>query len=150
MTNMCLKMEGGFLCAGPVFPRKSIEILAFSRYNKGMIIYRLTALVFLVTTPLASQLLVSLLRFKAPQLHPTDITWPLYALELVLVSRTLLVNSLLPHYLVAMSILSIVLCIWLLRKPLPFSYRRFGKLYWRWAFFVTLCCYVAMLVLIHL
>lgn len=115
-----------------------------------MMIYQFFALAFLIVTPIASQQLITLFKLDRKGLKFADLALPLFALEMVLVSKKFLTHSILPHYLLIMSLLSLGVCIWLLRhtRNKRFSHHRFTKLYWRLGFFVTFFVYVALLVAI--
>lgn len=121
-----------------------------SRYNRGMLIYQIFAVIFLVATPVVAQHLTSLFHLDRWGAKAPDLAFPILAVALVLVSGRFFTHNFLPHYLLALSLLAMAIILNLVIKTKSFSYRRFGKRFWRFGFFVTLAAYVLTLVLIFL
>lgn len=115
-----------------------------------MIIYQTFAVLFVLVTPIVAHYLVNLLRLGNRDIKAPDLALPLFALELILVSKKFLTHSLLPHYLLVMSGLAILIILGLLGKNATFTYHRFFKRYWRIGFFITAGSYIALLILIFL
>lgn len=111
-----------------------------------MTIYHFLAISLLVTLPALAHIILKLLPIQPKNLLVTDLTLPLYALALVLVSKSFFGNSFLPHYLVLMAVLALLLTLFVLQTSKDFSYRRWFKLFWRWGFFLTLFAYLLTLV----
>lgn len=110
-----------------------------------MMIYKLLASSLLVTIPVLARFIHAAIPLKSDKLLLTDVIWPLYAVALVLVSKRFFNNSFLPHYLLLLSVLAILISLWLMRSNGGFSYGRWGKLFWRWSFFLTLLSYLLTL-----
>lgn len=121
-----------------------------SRYNRAMIIYQTFAVLFLLVTPIVAHALVNFLQLQVWDIKGPDLALPLFALELVLVSKKFLSYSFLPHYLLLMSSLAIIIIFGLVGKNKVFTYRRFFKRYWRVGFFLTVGAYLATLIFIFL
>lgn len=115
-----------------------------------MMIYKLIALAFVILTPIFSQIIISLFKLKKHGILFTDLSFPLFALEIFLVSSKFLTHSLIPYYLIALSLLAILLTIHLIRRTENFSYKRFFKFFWRIGFFLTLAFYLVLLVIIFI
>lgn len=115
-----------------------------------MMIYKLLAASLVFTLPLLAQGIHTAIPLKTKTFLVTDLTWPLYALSLVLVSKSFFGNSFLPHYLVLVAVLSIILTLWLAKASDHFSYRKWFKLFWRWNFFLALFAYLLTLLAIFL
>ncbi|HEK9991454.1 DUF3397 domain-containing protein [Streptococcus equi subsp. zooepidemicus] len=115
-----------------------------------MIIYKLTALAFIILTPLFSMIMISLLRLGRRGIKFPDLALPLFVFDIVIVSGKFFTHHLLPYYLIVMSLLAIVMALLLIIRIQQFSYRRFFKLFWRVGFLVTLLFYLMLVGLIFI
>ncbi|BAH80995.1 DUF3397 domain-containing protein [Streptococcus dysgalactiae subsp. dysgalactiae] len=113
-----------------------------------MMIYKLTALAFLILTPLFAMIVTSLLRLNKKGLKFPDVALFLFAIEIVLVSGKFFTHNLLPYYLIIMSLLAIVISLLLVVRTQSFSYHRFMKLFWRVGFLVTFIFYLILVIFI--
>ncbi|MFC3928040.1 DUF3397 family protein [Streptococcus caprae] len=116
-----------------------------------MTTYRIFAIVLIILTPIVAQILVSLLglrrRFRT---NMADLALPLFAYEIVLVSGKFFTHSFLFPYLIVMSILSIIIILFLLKKSKVFSFKRWLKFFWRAGFLLTFAFYIGTVVAIFL
>ena len=78
----------------------------------------------------------------------TDLSFPLFALEIALVVNKFLDSSVFFYYLICLSLLALSLTAFFLKKNHSFSYRRFGKFFWRSGFIVTFIFYIVVVILI--
>lgn len=115
-----------------------------------MLIYKLMALAFLILTPIFSYVIVSMFKLNRYGLKFPDITLPLYALEIIIVSAKFFTHSLLPYYVIIKSILAITIASLILRKGQHFSYHRFLKLFWRSGFLITAVFYLGLVILVFI
>ncbi|MCK1192156.1 DUF3397 domain-containing protein [Streptococcus uberis] len=113
-----------------------------------MITYKLIALLFIVLTPLFSQIMVKLFRLEHYGIKFPDLAFVLFALEIALVSGKFYDNNLLPYYFIVLSLLAIAISLTLVMKSQKFHYPRFFKLFWRIGFLITLFAYLVLVILI--
>ena len=104
------------------------------------------AIAFIFLTLIFSYIIVSTFHLRRFGINLADIALPLFAVEIVLVSAKFYTHSFLPHYLLAMSILSLTLAIRQIRKRKTFSFRRFFKFFWRSGFVLTFFFYLATVI----
>ncbi|MGT2808868.1 DUF3397 family protein [Streptococcus iniae] len=109
-----------------------------------MITYKLIALAFIILTPLFSHIMVSFFRLGRYGLKFPDLALVFFGLELFLVSGKFLSHSLLPHYLIMMSLLALIITLILVFKSQQFTYHRFIKLFWRIGFLITSLSYILL------
>ncbi|MGT2744631.1 DUF3397 domain-containing protein [Streptococcus phocae subsp. phocae] len=109
-----------------------------------MILYKLTALAFIILTPMVSSIFISLFKLNAKGLKFPDLALPFFALELVIVSGKFFTHNLLPYYLIVMALLAIVISLLLIIRSQEFCYPRFLKLFWRVGFLITFCFYLIL------
>ncbi|EHJ52315.1 membrane protein [Streptococcus macacae NCTC 11558] len=112
--------------------------------------YKLMALAFIFLTLVFSYIIVATFNLRRFRLNLADIALPLFAAEIVLVSAKFYTHSFLPHYLAAMSVLSLVLAIRQLQKRKAFSLKKFIKFFWRAGFILTFFFYLATVIAIFL
>lgn len=114
-------------------------------------IYKLIATALLFVIPLFSFFSTKFFQLYRLGLKFPDLAFPALAIAIILISKDFFVHSLLPHYLIVLSLLAIFVSIFLLNKqPNYFSYKAFTKLFWRTGFLVTMVFYLGMLVMIFL
>ncbi|MEX2804546.1 DUF3397 domain-containing protein [Streptococcus sp. H31] len=113
-----------------------------------MDIYKLMAAAFIILTPLFAFIIVKFFRLGKLGLKSPDLALPLFAAEIVLVSAHFFVHSLLPYYLIVMSLLAIALTFGFIHSRSSFSYRRFCKFFWRAGFILTFIFYLGLVILI--
>ncbi|EHI70101.1 DUF3397 domain-containing protein [Streptococcus ictaluri] len=115
-----------------------------------MTIYKLTAAAFILLTPLFASIMVSLFRLGKKGIKFPDLSLPLFALEIILVSGKFFTHNLLPYYLIIMSLLAIVITLLLIFRTESFHYARFYKLFWRIGFLVTSFFYLILVAFIFI
>ncbi|WP_018165366.1 DUF3397 domain-containing protein [Streptococcus henryi] len=113
-----------------------------------MEMYKFIAAAFVVLTPVFAYILINTFKLWRFGWKFPDLALPLFAIEIVIVSGKFFTHNFLPYYLIAMSTLSIVITSFLLRKNSRFSYKRFGKLFWRSGFILTFVFYLILLALV--
>ncbi|MGF0049332.1 DUF3397 family protein [Streptococcus alactolyticus] len=111
-------------------------------------IYKLFSIAFLVLTPLFSYILVTFFNLKRFGILFTDLSFPLFALEIALVAMQSLTLDVFFYYLICLSLLALILSIIFLKRYHAFSYRRFLKFFWRSGFILTAIFYVIELILV--
>lgn len=107
-----------------------------------MTIYKFLALGFIFLTLAFSYVIWAVFRLRRYGLNPLDLSLPLYAIEIVLVSGYFFTHSYLAIYAFLMALLAMIVTFHQLMKKKQFTYRRFFKLYWRLGFFVTFATYL--------
>ena len=115
-----------------------------------MMIYKLIALAFILLTPIFTYILASFFRLKHYGILFTDLAFPLFALEIALISAKFFTNSLVPYYFICLSLLAISLTVGFLVKTHSFSYRRFFKFFWRAGFILTFLFYIVMIIFVFM
>ncbi|VHL79235.1 integral membrane protein [Streptococcus pyogenes] len=113
-----------------------------------MMIYKLTALAFLIVTPLFAMIVTPLFKLNKKGFKFPDVALLLFAIEIVLVSGKFFTHNLLPYYLIIMSLLAIVISLLLVIRTQSFSYHRFMKLFWRVGFLVIVIFYLILVIFI--
>lgn len=113
-----------------------------------MMMYKLFSFSFVFLTPIFAYILVTFFKLKRFGILFTDIAFPIFAFEIGLVGNKFLGSSIFFYYLICLSLLAIILTITLLRRNHSFSYRRFGKFFWRSGFILTFLFYIIVLILI--
>ncbi|WP_261379151.1 DUF3397 domain-containing protein [Streptococcus sp. sy004] len=114
-------------------------------------IYKIVATALFVLIPLVSFLITKFCQLHRLGLKFPDLAFPALSVAAFFLSKQFFLHSLLPHYLILLSLLAIFVSFWLLNKqPNYFSYKAFFKLFWRTGFLVTLVFYLGMLVMIFL
>lgn len=114
-------------------------------------IYKIVAVALLFLIPVLSFLVTKFCQLSKLGLKFPDLAFPALGTAVFLISKEFFVHSLLPHYLILLSLLAIFVCLFLLNKqPNYFSYKDFFKLFWRTGFVVTTVFYLGMLVMIFL
>lgn len=112
--------------------------------------YKFIALLLLVLTPIFSYIIVKLFGLNRLKLLFPDVAFPLYVLEIILVSDKFLTHGLLPYLISLFSLLALTIAAFLIFKKHRFSYKRFIKLFWRVGFLVTLLFYFGLVIYIFL
>ncbi|MFS1663161.1 DUF3397 family protein [Streptococcus sp. zg-JUN1979] len=110
--------------------------------------YKLIAILLLILTPIFSSIVVKLLALDRIKLLLTDIAFPLYLLEIMLISDKFLNQAVLPYLLILLAILAISISLFLIIKHQRFSYKRFLKLFWRVGFLLSFIFYLVLIILI--
>lgn len=112
--------------------------------------YKFIALLLLVLTPIFSYIIVKLFGLNRLKLLFPDVAFPLYVLEIILVSDKFLTHGLLPYLISLFSLLALAIAAFLIFKKHRFSYKRFIKLFWRVGFLVSLLFYFGLVIYIFL
>lgn len=113
-----------------------------------MMMYKLIALAFVLLTPIFANIITQIFRLERFGLKFPDLSLPLFLWEIVIVSDKFFTHSWLPYYLIVMSLLAMILAVFLLKRSKHFSYKRFGKLFWRIGFILTFIFYLVLLAFI--
>ncbi|HFI0025850.1 TPA: DUF3397 domain-containing protein [Streptococcus suis] len=113
---------------------------------ESILFLKIAAVLFVFLTLAISIIVVKVFKLQRYGRNFADIAFPLYALEFYLISDRMYYNSLLPHLILALSLLSIGLCIFLLLRKRSFSYKRFFKIFWRSGFLLTFFMYLALVI----
>lgn len=116
-----------------------------------MIHYKILAATFILLTPLFGIAVVKLFSLDRFKINFADIALPLFIFEMFILSRNFFTYSVIPFYIIIMSLLAIVVTIGLLRDPdRLFTYRRFLKFFWRTGFILTFFCYIGIVIVLFL
>ncbi|VTS35829.1 membrane protein [Streptococcus pseudoporcinus] len=113
-----------------------------------MMTYKLIALLFIILTPLVSQILVTFFKLGRYGLKFPDLAFLFFALEIALVSGKFFDNNFLPYYLIILSLLAIIITLTLVIRSQRFTYSRFIKLFWRIGFLMTFFGYLILAIVI--
>ncbi|HFU4002009.1 TPA: DUF3397 domain-containing protein [Streptococcus suis] len=113
---------------------------------ESILFTKIIAVLFIFLTLAISIIAIKFFRLQKYGRNFADIAFPLYALEFYLISDRMYYNSLLPHLTLALSLLSIGLCIFFLLRKRSFSYKRFFKIFWRSGFILTFLMYLALVI----
>lgn len=111
-----------------------------------MILERIIIVASLFVLPLLAQLFIKVTHLNKKGLLLTDLTTFFYGLALVYLTRHLKQAGILPFYFLSLSLLALIVSNGFLWKTKAFSYRRFGKYFWRVAFFISLAFYLGMVI----
>lgn len=109
-----------------------------------MTFLKFASILFIVLNLTISILLVKLLRLQKRGWNFADIAFPMFMVEFYLITDKAYYHSLLPHLVLALSILAISITTFYLIKKKDFTYARFFKLFWRAGFLLTFFLYLAM------
>ncbi|HEM6392819.1 TPA: DUF3397 family protein [Streptococcus suis] len=113
---------------------------------ESILFLKIAAVLFVFLTLAISIIVVKVFKLHRYGRNFADIAFPLYALEFYLISDRVYYSSLLPHLLLALSLLSMGLCAFFLFKKKEFSYKRFFKVFWRASFILTFFMYLALVI----
>lgn len=113
---------------------------------ESILFTKIIAVLFIFLTLAISIITVKFFRLQKYGRNFADIAFPLYALEFYLISDRIYYSSLLPHLLLAISLLSMGLCSFFLFKKKELSYKRFFKVFWRASFILTFFMYLALVI----
>ncbi|HAK39215.1 DUF3397 domain-containing protein [Streptococcus sp.] len=113
-----------------------------------MMMYKLFSFSFIFLTPIFAYILVKFFNLKRFGILFTDLAFPLFAFEIALVVNNFLDSSIFFYYLICLSLLALGLTAFFLKRNHSFSYRCFGKFFWRSGFIVTFIFYIIVLILV--
>lgn len=113
-----------------------------------MILYKFFAIAFLILTPIFSYIIYRFLVLKHWGFNFADITFPLYAIESVIVSGHFFTHSFAPYLTIVLGLTAIIITLRMIRKSNTFKFRRFVKLFWRISFFTTSLFYLTTVILV--
>ncbi|NQJ21989.1 DUF3397 family protein [Streptococcus suis] len=111
-----------------------------------MLFLKIAAVLFVVLTLTISIIFVKIFGLQKRGGNFADLAFPMFAFEFYLISDKMYYNSLLPHLILSLSLLSLGLCIFFLIKKKSFSYKRFFKIFWRSGFILTFFMYLALVI----
>ena len=105
---------------------------------------KVASLVFIFLTLILSGIIIRVFKLRRYGLNFADLAFPLFALEYYLISDAAYYHNLLPQLLLALSLLTIGLTIYFLKKRRSFYYPKFFKYFWRAGFLMTFFLYLIM------
>ncbi len=111
-----------------------------------MTFLKFAAILLLLLSFIVSITIIKLFGLQKKGWNFADIAFPILAFEFYLISDKAYYHSLLPHLVLALSLLSLAIVYYFLRKRRSFSYSRFFKFFWRAGFIVTFFLYVALII----
>ncbi|MBY5035247.1 DUF3397 domain-containing protein [Streptococcus gallolyticus] len=111
-----------------------------------MILLKIAAILFLILSLTISVILVKLLGLRKKGLNFADIAFPLFICEFYLISDKAYYHSQLPLLGLALGILALGICSYMVFKKQEFEPRRFFKLFWRAGFILTFLMYLALVI----
>ncbi|MBF0775452.1 hypothetical protein BVE84_03955 [Streptococcus azizii] len=111
-----------------------------------MTFLKFAAILLLLLSFIISITIIRLFGLQKKGWNFADIAFPILAFEFYLISDKAYYHSLLPHLVLALSLLSLAIVYYFLRKRRSFSYLRFFKFFWRAGFIVTFFLYVALII----
>ncbi len=119
-------------------------------YNKLMSIFMFKVLSasLLILTPIFTYIICKFFKLGLLGIKFPDITVPLYILEIIVASSEFFKHSFIYYYLIAISILAIIVACWQFLKNKSFTYKRWFKFFWRLNFFLTFFFFLATILLI--
>ncbi|HFU4463622.1 TPA: DUF3397 domain-containing protein [Streptococcus suis] len=113
---------------------------------ESLLFLKIAAVLFVFLTLTISIIIVKIFRLQKRGRNFADIAFPMFAFEFYLISDKMYYSSLLPHLLLALSILALTICLFFLFVRKTFSYRRFFKIFWRSGFLLTFFMYLALVI----
>ncbi|MGT2753471.1 DUF3397 domain-containing protein [Streptococcus ovis] len=113
-----------------------------------MLFLRVASILFIVLTLTIAIILVKLLGLQKKGWNFADIAFPMFVAEFYLISDKVYYHSLLPHLVLALSLLAIAIATYFLVKKRDFSYTRFFKFFWRAGFLLTFFLYLTLVIAI--
>ncbi|MGQ7462339.1 DUF3397 domain-containing protein [Streptococcus suis] len=113
---------------------------------ESILFLKIVVVLFVFLTLAISIIVVRVFKLQKYGRNFADIAFPLYAIEFYLISDRMYYNSLLPHLVLALSLLSIGLCAFFLLRMRSFSYKRFFKIFWRSGFILTFFMYLVLVI----
>ena len=113
-----------------------------------MLLLKIAAVVYPIVTLIISILFVKLLKLNKRGWNFADLAFPMFAFEFIILTDKLYYSSLLPHLLLALSLLLLILLTGTLYKKRELDYKRFFQVYWRAGFLLTFLMYIGLLVAI--
>ena len=113
-----------------------------------MMMYKIFSFSFIFLTPIFAYILIKFFNLNRFGILFTDLAFPLFAFEIALVVSKFLDSSVFFYYLICLSLLALTLTAFFLKRNHSFSYRRFGKFFWRSGFIVTFIFFTIVLILV--
>ncbi|HEM3702884.1 TPA: DUF3397 domain-containing protein [Streptococcus suis] len=113
---------------------------------ESLLFLKIAAVLFVFLTLTISIIIVKIFGLQKHGRNFADIAFPMFAFEFYLISDKMYYSSLLPHLLLALSILALAICLFFLFVRKTFSYRRFFKIFWRSGFLLTFFMYLALVI----
>ncbi len=127
-----------------------LYIIPISLYNKTMTVLKIAAVLFVILTLILSIIITKVFRLNKFGFNFADLAFPLFAFEFYFISDKFFFHNWLPLLGVALSILSMWIVIYFLRKKRSFYYPKFFKFFWRAGFILTFFLYLALVISIFL
>ncbi|MBF0787176.1 MULTISPECIES: DUF3397 domain-containing protein [unclassified Streptococcus] len=111
-----------------------------------MTFLKFASVLLLILSFVISITVVRLFRLQKKGWNFADIAFPILAFEFYLISNKAYYHSLLPHLVLALSLLALAIVYYFLVKKRIFSYQRFFKFFWRAGFILTFFVYLALII----
>ncbi|GGE31569.1 DUF3397 family protein [Streptococcus himalayensis] len=115
-----------------------------------MTVLKIAAVLFVILTLILSIIITKVFRLNKFGFNFADLAFPLFAFEFYFISDKFFFHNWLPLLGVALSILSMWIVIYFLRKKRSFYYPKFFKFFWRAGFILTFFLYLALVISIFL
>lgn len=111
-----------------------------------MTFLKIASILLLVLTLIISITIVKLFQLQKKGWNFADIAFPILTFEFYLISDKAYYHSLLPHLVLALSLLSLGIIYYFLVQKRTFSYQGFFKFFWRAGFILTFFLYLALVI----
>ncbi len=114
-----------------------------------MVLLKIASILFILLNLTISLVIIKLFRLQKLGWNFADIAFPLFAFEFYLISDKAYYNSLLPHLVLALSILALWIAGYFIFKRKDFPYGKYFKFFWwRASFILTFLFYLALVIAI--
>ncbi|HFU4202824.1 TPA: DUF3397 family protein [Streptococcus suis] len=111
-----------------------------------MIVLKIASILFIILNLVIAFATVQLFGLKKRGWNFADIAFPLFAFEFYLISDKAYYNSLLPHLLLALSLLAFGITLYFIFNKKDFTYRKVFKFFWRASFILTFLLYLSLVI----
>ncbi|MDO4667175.1 MAG: DUF3397 domain-containing protein [Streptococcus sp.] len=111
-----------------------------------MTLLKIASVLFIFLTLILTAIIVRIFGLKKIGINFADLSFPLFIVEFYIISDKAFYHSLLPQLSLALSVLSIAICIYFLKRKRVFYYAKFFKFFWRAGFLLTFFMYLAMVI----
>lgn len=115
-----------------------------------MLFLRIISVIFIFLDLAISIILVKVLGLRKRGWNFADIAFPLFAFQFYLVSDRAYYHSLLPHLVLALSLLALGISLYFVFKRREFPYKKVLKFFWRAGFILTFLLYLALVIALFL
>lgn len=113
----------------------------------SVFMFKVLSASLIILTPIFTYIICIFFKLGHLGIKFPDITIPLYVLEMIICSSQFFDHSFLYYYLIAVSLLAILVASWQFLRNKTFTYKRWFKFFWRLNFFLTFVAYLATLIL---